>query len=105
MALLEIEVLKLVESLEREGAVHDAAEPERRRKRLNLERPAAELLHRITDGTLVTIDREPSKLEEACKNLSAAGLPVGATLFGGRLPTWCVASSGPSMRSSSTPIV
>lgn len=112
MPLLEPEVLRCVERLEREGADHDAGEPERRLKRLNLERPAAELVHlllratrrrrvleigtsnglstlwiqaalRSTGGTLVTIDREPFKLEEARRNLQAAGLLAGATLLEG----------------------
>jgi predicted O-methyltransferase YrrM len=112
MALLEVDVLREVESLEREGASHDASEPERRRKRLNLERPAAELLYFLirstgrrrvleigtsnglstiwiqaalagTGGTLVTIDREAAKLEEARRNLTKTGLLSGATLLEG----------------------
>ena len=112
MALLEENLLRQIEALEREGAVHDAGEPERRRKRLNLERPAAELLHlllratgrrrvleigtsnglsalwiqaalRVTGGTLVTIDRESAKQDEARRNLLAAGLLERVTFLAG----------------------
>ena len=112
MALLEPKVLRLVETLEREGAAHDAREPDRRCKRLNLERPAAELLYFLlrstgrqrvleigtsnglstlwiqaalqpASGALVTIDREESKLVEARQNLRSAGLLEGATLLHG----------------------
>jgi len=112
MALLEPEVLKRVEALEREGAGNDARQTERRLKRLNLERPAAELLHlllratgrrrvleigtsnglsaiwiqaalRVTGGSLVSIDREEDKLRQARDNLRACGLLEGATLLSG----------------------
>jgi len=112
VALLRVELLRQIEALEREGAAHDAAEPERRRKRLNLERPAGELLHlllratgrkrvleigtsngistlwiqaalRVTGGTLVTVDREPAKQDEARRNLSAARLIEGVTFLAG----------------------
>jgi len=108
--LLEPEVLRCVERLEREGADHDAGEPERRLKRLNLERPAAELVHlllratrrrrvleigtsnglstiwiqaalRATGGALTSVDREDAKLQEARQNLRACGLLEGATLL------------------------
>lgn len=112
MALVGAKLLQQIEALEREGAAHDAAEPERRRKRLNLERPAGELLHlllrstgrrrvleigtsngisalwiqaalRVTGGTLVSIDREPAKQDEARRNLMAAGLLEGVTFLAG----------------------
>jgi predicted O-methyltransferase YrrM len=51
MALVEEDLLRQIEALEREGAAHDRAEPERRRKRLNLERPAAEVLHLFLRAT------------------------------------------------------
>ena len=110
--LLEPELEATIDALHREGAAHDAREPERRRKRLNLERPSAELLClllratarrrvleigtsnglsaiwiqaalRSTGGTLVTIDREADKTAEAEANLRAAGLEAGATLLTG----------------------
>ncbi len=112
MALLDRELEARIDALHRAGAAHDASEPERRRKRLNLERPAAECLFlllraggrrrvleigtsnglsamwiqaalRATGGTLVTVDREADKSAEARENLRAAGLLDGATLLTG----------------------
>jgi len=112
MALLDRELEARLDALHGEGAAHDAREVERRRKRLNLERPAAELLYlllrasrrrrvleigtsnglsalwiqaalRVTGGVLTTIDREPDKIAEARENLRAAGLLEGATLLCG----------------------
>jgi predicted O-methyltransferase YrrM len=112
MALLDPELAARLDALHAEGAAHDAGEPERRRKRLNLERPSAELLYlllrasgrrrvleigtsnglsaiwiqaalRGTGGALISIDREPAKIAEARANLVAAGLLDGATLLCG----------------------
>jgi predicted O-methyltransferase YrrM len=116
-------VLDVLKDLTAFGAAHDAAEPRRDRKMLNLDWPAAEMLYlwvrqarrrRIleigtsngfsaiwlaaalpTDGGIVSIDRSADKLAQARANLQRAGLADRVTLLEGEATQIVEGLAGP----------
>lgn len=115
----------VLRELESFGAANDAAESHRERKMLNLDWPAAEILHlavrqsrrrRILEigtsngfsaiwlaaalpadgtGSLISIDRDPDKLAAAARNLERAGLLDRVTLMEGEASDVVAGLEGP----------
>src|SRR3984893_9717929 len=122
---LDPKLEKLLSEMERFGIENDQRENDRKRKMLNLEPETAALIHILvqathrqsileigtsngystiwlahsmraeSNGRLVSIERNPAKLEMARENLQRAGLPNSVTLLEGEASDTVKTLEGP----------